>query len=318
LKLSRILLISIIAIAIVILLILGFLMFRGNSQPAQTGLSTATVTKGTVNSTLSATGTIISANQVDLNFEDPGKLTSLSVGLNSAVANGQELARLTPTDTKLDEETLTSTIDGTVIHIGAKVGEQLGTTTTQAKSTSATTSGSPAIDTTGFITIADTANLQVKIGVDQADIAYVVVGQPVTTSLDAIPDKNFGGNIVSIDPIPTNNQNVITYTVYASVIGPDTRVRLGMSSNVKLDLGKKENVLIVPNLAVKTVDGQRSVTRIVNKKQVDIKVQVGISDDKNTEIKDGLSVGDKVIVGSISLTSSSNSTSTGGGGMFGR
>ncbi len=305
------------AIVVVVLLVIGYLMIRGGGQTEQTNLTTATVAKGTVDSTLSATGTIISANQVDLNFEDPGKLTSLSVGLNSAVANGQELARLDPTAANLDEEILISSIDGTVIQIGAKVGEQLGTTAAQTKSTGTTTSGSPAIDTTGFITVADTANLQVKIGIDQADIANVAAGQAVTISLDAIPDKDFGGNIVSIDPIPTNNQNVITYTVYASVISPDTRVRLGMSANVRLDMGKKENVLIVPNLAVKTVDGQRSVTRIVNGKQVDTKVTVGISDDKNTEIKSGLSEGDKVIVGSISLTSSSDSSSTGGRGFFG-
>lgn len=305
----------IVAAVVVVLIVfaVGLFMFTRSGQQTESNLTIATVTKGTVKSTLSATGTIISANQVDLSFEDAGKLTSLSVSLNQAVANGQELARLQPTNTNLGEETLTSTIDGTVIHIGAKVGEQLGGTT-QVKTTASASSGSPAIDTTGFLTVADIANLQVKTSIDQADIANVTVDQPVTIYLDAIPDKVFDGKVVSIDPIPTNNQNVITYTVYASLISPDTRVRLGMSANVGIDLGKKENVLIVPNLAVKTTDGQKSVTRIVNGKQVETSVQVGTSDDKNTEIKSGLSEGDKVVVGSISLTSSSSTTR---GGFFG-
>jgi hypothetical protein len=77
-------------------------------------------------------------------------------------------------------------------------------------------------------------------------------------------------------------------------------------------LGKKDDVLLVPNLAVKTVNGQKVVTKVVKGKQTDVNVTVGVSDDKNTEIKSGLNAGDTVIVGVVTVTSSVR-----GGGAFG-
>ncbi len=305
-----------IAISIVVLVLVVLALFVGSrlSGPKQTSSSaatTATATLGTIHTTLNATGTIISANQVDLNFNTPGKLTELDVAVNQVVADGQQLAILAPTSGAADV-VLTSTLAGTVIHIGAKVGEQIGSTTAQSGNGSATGSGSPAIATTGFLTVADLNNLQVKVGVDQADIAKLSINQAVAISLDAIPDKTFAGAVVFIDPIPLNSQNVITYNAYVSLTAPDPLVRLGMSANASVDLGKKENVLLVPNLAVKTVNGQKVVTKVVRGKQTDVNVTVGVADDKNTEIKSGLSSGDKVVVGVVTVTSSAR-----GGGAFG-
>lgn len=300
---------------IVVVLVVGVLGVRFFSRTgggtAATSSTSASVVKGTIHTTLNATGTIISANQVDLSFDIAGKLSEMDTAVNQAVVNGQQLAVLEPT-TGAANVALASSIDGTVIHIGAKVGEQLGGTTASTRTTTTTASGSPAIDTPGFITVADLNNLQVKLGVDQADIAKLSVNQAVTISLDAIPDKTFTGAAVFIDPIPTNSQNVITYTVNVSLANPDPRVKLGMSANVSVDLGQKENVLLVPNLAVKTVNGKKVVTKIVAGKQNDVNVTVGVSDDKNTEIKSGLNKGDKVIVGVLTVSSSG-----GGGGPFG-
>lgn len=305
----------VIGIAVLLVIILAvFIGMRlaGGRSTRSSATTTATVAKGTIHTTLNATGTIISANQVDLNFDTSGKLSELDVAVNQAVSNGQQLAVLEPTIGS--NVALNSSIDGTVIHIGAKVGEQLGGTSASAVTRTTTTgSGSPAIDTPGFITVADLNNLQVKMGVDQADIAKLTVNQAVTISLDAIPDKTFSGTVVFIDPIPTNNQNVITYTVDTNLVSPDPRVRLGMSANVSVDLGKVENVLLVPNLAVKTVNGSKVVTKVVAGKQTDVDVTVGVSDDKNTEIKSGLKSGDKVVVGVVTVSSTS-----GGGGPFGR
>ncbi|MFZ3063556.1 MAG: HlyD family efflux transporter periplasmic adaptor subunit [Actinomycetota bacterium] len=316
-------------VTILVLLVVGYagyrLLFSGTPQTTQQ-FSTAKVTKGTINSTLSATGIIISANQVDLDFDYPGELASLAVEVNSQVTAGQELATLEPTDTKIGEQTLTSPIDGTVIYIGAKVSEQIGTTSGTTSTPQTTTgmaqggAGSSSVETSGFITVADLKNLQVKMGIDQADIAKVAVGQPAKITLDAIPDKEFAGNVVFIDPIPTSEQNVITYTVYATLGNPDPAIRLGMSADVKLDLGKKENVLIVPNLAVKTVEGKKVVSKIVDGVPTDVNVEVGLSDDENTEIVSGLLEGDKVTLGVVTITPQGGTQRApmgGGGGMFG-
>lgn len=320
-------------VIVVVLLAVGYagyrLLFSATPQTTQQS-KTAKVTKGTINSALSATGIVVSANQVDLNFDYPGELTSLAVAVNSQVTAGQELATLDPTDTKIGEQILTSPIDGTVIQISAKVGEQIGSasgTTSGTTSTAQATTGgqggtastsSASIQTSGLMTVADLKNLQVKMGIDQADIAKVAVGQAVKITLDAISDKEFSGNVAFIDPIPTNNQNVITYTVYATLSNPDSAIRLGMSADVKLNLGKNENVLIVPNLAVKTVEGKKVVSKIVDGVPTDINVEVGLSDEENTEIVSGLLEGDKVTLGVVTVTSQGGGqgTSSGGGGGF--
>lgn len=327
---KRVIGIGVVVLGLLAIILIGYFYWpRGQQQTSQQDVKTATVEKGTIESTLSATGTVISANQVDLNFDYAGELTSLAVGVNSLVAAGQELARLEPTDTKVGEQTLTSSIDGTVIQIGAEVGEQIGTTSsTTSQSVSATSSGqtgssSPSIETSGFITIADLKNLQVKMSVDQADITKVSVGQSAKITLDAISDKEFSGSVTFIDPIPVSSQNVITYTVNVSLADPDPKIYLGMSADVKLNLGKKENVLVVPNLAIKTVEGKKVVSKIIDGAPTDVNVEVGLSDDENTEIVSGLLEGDKVTLGVVTTTSQSGTTGSqgrtggGGGGFFG-
>ena len=274
-------------------------------------LKTVTVARQTISPTFSATGTVTSANQVDLNFDYARKLESLEVGLNENVTEDQDLATLNPSESRIADQTIESPMDGTVINIATQVGETVSTSGTSAVGASGTLESST-IETSGFITIADLSALQMEISVDQADMPKVTGGQGVKISFDAIPDREFDGTVTLTDPIPVNDQNVITYTVYTSISNPDPAVRLGMSADIEFDVGKKENVLAVPNIAVKTKDGKKVVTTVVNGNQENVDVEVGASDDENTEIISGLSEGDEVVVGTIK-----KSSEQGGGGFFG-
>ncbi len=304
-------------IIFVIIIIIGFRITGKDSQNNFAGFSAkpTLVKRGSINSSISATGIVVSANQVNLNFDNSGMLDDLNIALNEKVEDGQDLATLDPSNDTLAKEILESPIDGTVIHIGAKDGEIV--TSSGNSGSTATTSGT--IDTSGFMTIADLSNLQIKMSIDQADIQKVSKGQKVKIILDAFEDKVFSGKVVSIDPVPANDQNVITYTAYASIAKSKTALRLGMSADVELEYGKKDNVLLVPSDVVRNINGRKVVMVMAGARPQPVEVKVGQSDDENTEIISGLYEGDKIMSGRLNLGQEQPGTGNrpGGGFMFG-
>ncbi|MBI4744539.1 MAG: efflux RND transporter periplasmic adaptor subunit [Actinobacteria bacterium] len=211
----------------------------------------------------------------------------------------------------LKQAVLVSPIDGVVISINGNVGEEVSGGGAASGSAAAASSSS-----TAFIVIADLTKLKVTAAVDQADIPKVSKGQIVVISLDAFPDQEFKGKVTSVDPNPVVEQNVVTYSISVSIDNPDPKVQLGMGATLKIDLGRKENVLVVPNLAVRSVSGQKVVRKVIDGSSTDVKVEVGLSDDDNTEIISGLEEGDEIEVGVFTGTSQEtqgNSQRTGGG-----
>lgn len=214
-----------------------------------------------------------------------------------------------------DALVIKSPIDGTVIAVAAAVGDQIGSSAQMSSGSSAGTSGG----LTGVITVADLSKLYVKAAIDQADISKVAVGQGVKALLDALPGKSFSGQITGIEPVPEINQNVVTYTSYISFDKLDLAVRLGMSVDLEIDLGKKENVLILPNTAVRSRGDEKIVTKMIDGELTEVTVETGVSDSENVEITSGLSAGDRIALQSFSQSTERSSGGFGGpfGGGFG-
>lgn len=216
----------------------------------------------------------------------------------------------------LDQATLTSPTAGTVLAVNASVGEQVAGTVstggggqgTSGTSTNQTSSSSTSSSSSDFVVIADLSRLQIEASVDQVDIPKISKDQVVSITFDAIAGKEFKGKVMNIDPTATTSQNVVTYNITTSIDNPDPKLQLGMTADVKIDLGRKENVLVVPNLAVKSKNGSKVVSKIINGTATDVPVEVGLSDDENTEITSGLSEGDKVSVSVFSSTGQNGQT----------
>ena len=223
---------------------------------------------------------------------------------------------------------LTSPIDGTVINVAVNVGDQAGgssagsSSQSSSSSSSGSTSGSAATSASsgGLVTVADVAKLYVKAGIDQADISKIATGQAVKVTLDALPGKAFTGLVAAVDPVPETNQNVVTYSAKISLDKLDPGIRLGMSANLEIDLGKKANVLVVPNAAVNSTGAQKTVTKVVDGQPTAVPVEVGASDSQNTEITSGLSAGDRIVTQSYAATGgqSGSGSSVFGGGSGGQ
>ena len=97
----------------------------------------------------------------------------------------------------------------------------------------------------------DLTKMQVQADVDQSDIGRVQVGQIARFNVDAYPEEEFRGRISQIRYNAQVNQNVVTYPVIIEVANPEGRLRPKMTANVTIDVSTVQNVLRVPNAALR-------------------------------------------------------------------
>jgi HlyD family secretion protein len=148
----------------------------------------------------------------------------------------QAQAALSLAEVNLSHTTITSPIDGVVVSRDVNVGQ------TVAASLSAPT----------LFTIAnDLTQMQVIANIDQADIGLVEQAKSVKFTVDAFPGKDFDGKIQEMRLNPVNVQNVVTYNVVINVDNPDQTLKPGMTANLTITIDEKNNVLKVPNSALR-------------------------------------------------------------------
>jgi len=180
----------------------------------------------------------------------------------------------------LEAATMVAPFDGTVISTGAEVGDLVYSTTI-------------------VVTLADLSNLEVRAFVDETDISQVEIGQEVEITFDAFPGQQFQGQVLEV-PLQGNLvQNILTYEVPVSLEGPeDVSLKPGMTANLKIVVGQRENVLLVPALAVQQGE-EGNVVMVQDSPQepaVQTRVEVGLSDGLYVEVVRGLNEGDQVVI----------------------
>ncbi len=171
----------------------------------------------------------VKANEAQLE-SSKAKLEAARAGVKQSEAE-LELAQV-----NLDHTRITAPVNGTVISRNVDVGQ------TVAASLQAPT----------LFTIAqDLTQMQVDTNVSEADIGRVAVGQDATFTVDAFPQTTFRGKVTEIRNAPLTIQNVVTYDVVIQVRNPDLKLRPGMTANASIMVGHKENVLKIPNAALR-------------------------------------------------------------------
>ena len=156
-----------------------------------------------------------------------------------------------------------------------------------------------------FTIAQDLEKMQIEVNVSEADIGEVKEGQDVTYTLDGYPNSEFYGKVTQVRISPTTVSNVVTYSVIVTVDNSDLKLKPGMTANVSIITAKNENVLCVPNIALKftpKTDGQKYKTQGLwikdGLKLARIDIKTGASDDSYTEvIGDNIKEGEKVLVG---------------------
>ncbi len=148
----------------------------------------------------------------------------------------QAQASLQSARVNLGYTTITSPIDGVIIARAVDIGQ------TVAASLSA-----PKL----FQIAGDLTRMQVETKIDEADIGRVAPGLSATFTVDAFPEDTFEGTVRQVRLEPLIEQNVVTYTTVIDVSNPELKLKPGMTANVTIRIEKKDDVLRVPNAALR-------------------------------------------------------------------
>jgi HlyD family secretion protein len=145
--------------------------------------------------------------------------------------------------------------------------------------------------------LADLSRLLVDVEVSEVDIDRVEPGQDVTLSFDAVPDKSYQGTVTEVGQIGTAVQGVVNFEVEVEVLEPDASIKPGMTAAVNVVVSYIENVLLVPNRAVRVQDGQRVVFVMRDGLPVSVEITLGASSETDSEVLEGdLQPGDLIVL----------------------
>lgn len=170
---------------------------------------------------------------------------------------------------------------------------------------------------TTILKLADLGTITVKAKISEADVIRVKPGQPVYFTTLGDSDTRHYGVLRAIEPGPVDtttssssstgsssstSSTAIYYNGLFEVPNPDRLLRVDMTAQVSIVLNEAKNALCIPYSALgdKVKDGRYSVKVLQNKK-VDIRnVRIGINNNVQVQVLDGLREGDKVIIGDSS------------------
>jgi HlyD family secretion protein len=151
----------------------------------------------------------------------------------------------------LQDAEVRAPITGTIIEIAVSRGQVI------ASATSNVGGG------TTLLTMADLNLVQVSSPIDETDIGKIQRGQRATVTVDAFPNHPFQGAVLKIEPKDTVQQNVTMFPVRIRIDNRDGLLRPGMNADVEIHVGQAEQVLAVPNAALRTMRDVASAAQVL-------------------------------------------------------
>ncbi|MGH2326731.1 efflux RND transporter periplasmic adaptor subunit [Campylobacter taeniopygiae] len=199
----------------------------------------------------------------------------------------------------LDYTTITAPIDGVIINVAVDEGQTVNANQ----------------NTPTIVRIANLDEMEVRMEVAEADVSKIKVGTELNFSLLSDPQKTYHAKIASIDPANTevsnsntnsssnsssssSTSNAIYYYAKFYVPNKDNFLRIGMSIQNEIVVASAKNVIVVPNYAIKNDEKGYYVEVLKNNKVVKKYVKLGIKDAINTEILQGVSEDENLILSS--------------------
>jgi HlyD family secretion protein len=203
----------------------------------------------------------------------------------------QAKAALASAQLDLKYTTITSPVNGIVVSRNVDVGQ-----------TVAASFQAPTL----FVIAQDLTRMQVNANVSEADIGGVTEGAAAEFTVDAFPHDPFHGSVVQVRHAPISIQNVVTYDVVIGVDNRERKLKPGMTANVSIVTAHEDNVLRVPNTALRfrmpgvPADRRKPVLWVPDGagQPQPVPIKPGIADATHTAVVDGeIREGQAVIVG---------------------
>ncbi len=197
-------------------------------------------------------------------------------------------------ETNLGYTKISAPLDGTVVSIPVEEGQ-----TVNANQTTPT-----------IVQVADLSQMEIKMQISEGDITKVKPGMAVSYTILSEPDRVFKGTLRSVDPglttltdgtyIGSTDEGTAVY-YYGKLIVPNEGgiLRIGMTTQNVINVAESRDTLIVPSIAITAIEGRAFVQvmegRGDDRKPVEREIQVGVSDNMNSEVLEGLKEGDEVV-----------------------
>jgi RND family efflux transporter MFP subunit len=222
-------------------------------------------------------GDVRSVQQVEVFPEVNGKLAFVGAVLGTGVRQGELIAEVDPSRPGFDfmRSPVYAPISGTV----SRTPLSVGTTVSTGDS---------------IMTISLAENLEVMALIPEGDIGGLKLGLKAEVSLRAFPGESFPAMVTHIAPVldPVSRTKMITL----SFDRPDSRINAGMFARIALTTGAYDNVTVVPAEALIDYLGV-TAAYVLNGSRAELReVSTGVTIDRLTEIRSGISYGEKVIV----------------------
>jgi macrolide-specific efflux system membrane fusion protein len=294
----------------------GFYMTLKNKE-AEITFTKVNVKRGDLIQRIQSTGTVSPQNRLEIKPPVPGRIDEILVKEGDVVRKGKILAWVSSNERAALMDSVRTQgaaeikkwealykptpviapINGTIILRNVETGQSF-------------------TNVDAIFVMAD--RLTVKAQVDETDIALIKMNQSAIITLDAYPNNPINGKVVHLAYDATLTNNVTTYQVDILPLDAPEFIRSGMTSNVSVEVARKDKVLLIPMTALNT-DEEGAMVLIENgKKQSSLPVTTGMDDGKFVEITSGLTESDIVLIkdsGKKSKkTASSNPLFPSGGG----
>jgi RND family efflux transporter MFP subunit len=319
---------------VVVGIVLGVVLTRGTSREAP--LNTVLVTRGDVVKTVLVDGSLVMPNKAYLSFGVTGTVEEVLVDEGNNVTKDEVLARLdapslessvemaelqveiaeeqvkaaraqyeaSSTDitkanweiAKLNLEIAELSLESAELNLEKAVivapfdGVVSDITITEGKEISTATLATPAIS------LVDTSEIEMRGFIDEIDVAMVKVGQAANITLDALPDDEVNGSVAFISPVGTTLAGVVSYDTTITLENPSAELKDGMSATAEVIIERRDDVLLIPNRAIRGTTENPMVIVLVDGQQEEREITLGLTDGINTEVLSGLEEGEEVVL----------------------
>lgn len=283
--------------------------WRNGGQPPPV-YREVSVTRGDIELTILSTGVVQPKNRLEIKAPIAGRAEQVLVDQGSKVRKGQILAWMSSTERAALLDAARARGVEEVQHWEELyrptpiLAPLAGTLITRSLEAGQTFTGADAV----FV-MSD--YLIVNAQVDETDLAHIRLRQPTTLVLDAYPDAAFNGKVSQIAYDARTVNNVTTYDVEVMPAQTPPTMRSGMTANVSFVLDARRDVLMIPADAITRRQDRATVLKAPlqkDQKPTVTLIKTGLSDGKHTEVLEGLTEGEKLLVPRLRTTSDTGSS----------
>jgi HlyD family secretion protein len=171
---------------------------------------------------------------------------------------------------QLDDTNVRAPINGTIIEKQVERGQVIS---------------SPTNDVGGgtvLLKMADLNLVQVRTLVDETDIGKIQPSQRATVTVDAFPNRPFAGTVLKIEPQAQTEQNVTMFPVLVRIDNKEGLLRPGMNAEVEIHVGRRDDVLAIPNAALRTQRDVGSAAQVLGLSPDQVQQQLAASRTSDT------------------------------------